>query len=304
MITDAPAETVWRAGRPVDPLGTLAPLSRGGGDPAHRVDGDGVFWRATRTPSGPVTVALRHAGTDAVSASAWGPGAEWMLERVPDLLGARDDVTGFSPSGLVGQLWRRHPGLRVPRTGLVWDALVPAVLEQKVALAESHRSYRELVRRFGEPAPGPAGLMVPPAPKVLADLPSWEWHRAGLDGARVRTLRAAAVVADRLEEAAEMPVAEGMARLRVIPGIGPWTAAEVAQRAFGSADEVSVGDYRLSKLVGYALIGEPLDDAGMLEVLEQYRPHRHRVVRLLLTAKVPRPPRRAPKIKLRDYRAF
>ena len=302
----ATAGTVWRPGRPVDLCLTLAPLSHGPADPTCRVAADGVLWRTALTPHGPGTQAVWLAGSGEVHARAWGPGADWLVDGVPDLLGARDDVTGFDPGHPVpARIWRRHPGLRVPRTGLVWDALVPAVLEQKVTSVEAWRSWRELVCRFGQAAPGPAptGMRVVPAPRVLADLPRWEWHRAGVDISRRRAIRAAAVVAPRLAEAVGMEPAAALARLRVVPGIGPWTAAEVAQRAFGDADAVSVGDYHIPGLVGRVLVGEPLDDEGMLTVLEEYRPHRHRLVRLLVIGAA-RAPRRTPRAPIRNYRAM
>lgn len=302
----AVARTVWRPGRPVDVRLTLAPLSHGPADPTQRVGADGMLWRTALTPNGPGTLAVWSAGAGEVHARAWGAGAEWLVAGLPDLLGARDDVTGFDPRHPVpARTWRRHPGLRVPRTGLVWDALIPAVLEQKVTSTEAWRSWRELVGRFGQAAPGPApaGMRVVPTPRVLVDLPVWEWHRAGVDAKRRRTIRAAAGVAPRLAEAVGMAPPAALARLRVVPGVGPWTAAEVAQRAFGDADAVSVGDYHIPSLVGHALVGEPLDDEGMLAVLEEYRPHRHRVVRLVEIGG-PRVARRAPRAPIRNYRTM
>jgi 3-methyladenine DNA glycosylase/8-oxoguanine DNA glycosylase len=76
--------------------------------------------------------------------------------------------------------------------------------------------------------------------------------------------------------------AAAAARLRAYPGIGPWTAAEVTLRALGDPDAVSVGDFHLPNVVAFALAGEPRgDDARMLELLEPWRGHRARVVRLL-----------------------
>ena len=302
----APRESVWRAGRPVDVRRTLGPLVRGHGDPAHRVTPDGVFWRVALTPEGPATLALRLSGVGEVRATAWGPGADWTLAGVPELLGSRDDPSGYAPEHpLLRDTLRLHPGVRVPRTRLVFDQLLPAVLEQKVTGKEARRSWRELVRRYGSVPPGPApqGMRVPPPAPVVLAVPTWEWHRAGVDHQRQRTLRAAATVAALLEECVDMAFGAAAARLRVVPGIGPWTAAEVAQRALGDADAVSVGDYHIPAMVGWALVGEPLDDDGMLAVLEEHRPHRHRVVRLIELSGVS-PPRRGPRMTVRDYRSF
>ena len=99
-----------------------------------------------------------------------------------------------------------------------------------------------------------------------------------------------------------MTAADALARLRVVPGIGVWTAAEVAQRALGDADALSVGDYHLSAYVGWSLAGRPLDDAGMVELLEPWRPHRYRVVRLLECSGV-RKPRFGPRMTVQDHRS-
>jgi 3-methyladenine DNA glycosylase/8-oxoguanine DNA glycosylase len=300
-------ERRWTPDGPLDVLATLAPLRRGYGDPAHRVDAAGVFWRAAMSPDGPVTLALRLR-SGVVHATAWGPGADWALEGVPDLLGRRDDPTGFVPRHpVLRDAARRHPGLRIPRTGLVFDQLVPAVLEQKVTGKEARRSWRELLLRYGAPAPGrgvgPATLRVPPDARTLLALPDWDWHRAGVDRTRRRTIRAVATVADRLEDALDLDAVAAQDRLRRVPGVGAWTAAEVAQRSWGDADAVSVGDYNIPNLVGWALTGARTDDAGMLALLAPYQPHRHRVVRLIEVSGVA-PPRRGPRLAVRDYRAM
>jgi 3-methyladenine DNA glycosylase/8-oxoguanine DNA glycosylase len=300
----------WRPGRPLDLALVLGPMRRGSGDPTHRhVPGDDI-WRATRTPHGPVTTAFRvPPGDDAVEVRAWGPGADWALDTAPDLLGAADDPTGFEPRHpVVAAVWRRHAGWRVPRSRRVLDALVPAVLEQKVTGREAWRAFRTLVRRYGESAPGPVGhlpggLWVQPAPRAWATVPSWEWHRAGVDLSRSRAVVTAASSAGRLEALADVPPADAATRLRSLPGVGVWTAAEVAQRALGDADAVSVGDYHLSSLVGLALVGEKVDDDVMLELLEPYRGHRYRAVRMIELSGV-RPERHGPRYEGRDYRAM
>lgn len=300
----------WAPGRPVDLGATLGPMRRGGGDPATCLDPAGGVWRATRTPEGPATLHLAVRPPDGeVRATAWGPGADWVLDSVPALLGAEDDVTGFAPRHpVLREVWRAHAGWRVPRSRRVLEALVPAVLEQKVTGREAWRGWRWLVRRYGEPAPGPAavrpgGLAVPPDPATWARVPSWDWHRAGVDVSRSRTVVTAAGRTGRLEALAERPPAEAAAAMRTLPGIGAWTAAEVAQRALGDADAVSVGDYHLARQVGHVLVGEPVGDDAMLELLEPYRPHRYRVQRLVELCGL-RPARRGPRFAGRDFRAM
>jgi 3-methyladenine DNA glycosylase/8-oxoguanine DNA glycosylase len=296
----------WDAGRPVELAGTLGPLRRGTGDPAHRVDEAGRFWWACATPAGAGTLQVQAAGAQ-VTGRAWGPGAEWLLDRLPTLLGAADDWSGLDLSAVpvLRETLRRRPGLRLPNTGLVLDALVPAILEQKVTGQEARRSWRQLVRRFGTPAPGPAaGMFVPPGPRALLDIPMWDWHRLGVDLRRQRTIRAAASVASRLEECTALPADEALARLRLVPGIGVWTAAETAQRALGHPDAVSVGDYHLPNVVVHLFTGRPRGtDEEMLALLEPWAGQRQRVMRLVEVSGIGAP-RFGPRFAFPDIRAM
>jgi 3-methyladenine DNA glycosylase/8-oxoguanine DNA glycosylase len=294
---------VWRPGYALDVASMLRPYRRGSGDPTFRSTPGGAIFMAANTPAGPGTLGVTRSGAD-VHAEAWGPGADFLLDSLPDLLGASDDDSEFqSHHDLVAEARRRMPGLRLGGSGRVWDVLVAAILEQKVTGKEAWRSWKELARRFGTVAPGPVELRVPPTPKALMSIHDWEWHRAGVDGARRRALIAVAQVATRLERAAELKGAEGRALLRKVPGVGVWTAAEVAQRAWGDPDAVSFGDYHIPGNVGYALIGKPVDDEGMFELLAPYAPQRQRAVRYIEAAGITKP-RRGPRFSPRDYRAM
>lgn len=295
--------------RPLDLGLTLSRLARGPHDPTFRRPRPGEVWRTSRLPSGPATCRLVQTGPRDVVGHAWGPGAEEVLDGLPHLLGEHDDDEGFVPPAPLRDAHRRAPGLRIPRTGRVLEALVPAILEQRVQTVAAWRSWGWLLRRYGEPAPGPAGgegMLVVPDAATWAAVPSWDWHRAGVDPARARSVVAAVRVARRLEECPAVLDAHGAAaahaRLQLVPGVGVWTAAEVAQRALGDADAVSVGDFHLAKAVGWVLVGERVDDARMLELLAPYAPHRYRVVRLLEISGRARPPARGPRLSIQDHR--
>jgi 3-methyladenine DNA glycosylase/8-oxoguanine DNA glycosylase len=303
-----PAHRDWLAPFPLNVPLTLS-VHRHGRDPTYRTDDCGAVWRTSLTPDGPGTLRVtgRPAdGTTRVTAQAWGPGAAWLLDTLPAQLGAADDLTGFTARHpVVADLVLRYPGLRVGRTGRLFEALVPAVLEQKVVGAEAHRAWRFLLARYGTPAPGPApaGMRVCPPAATWARIPSWDWHRAGVEGVRARTIITAAGLAARLEQALDLGPAETDRRLRALPGIGVWTSAEIRQRAAGDADAVSVGDYHLAKIVSWTLAGRITDDAGMLDLLAPYAGHRYRVTRLIELGGSA-PPRRGPRMPIRDYRAF
>jgi 3-methyladenine DNA glycosylase/8-oxoguanine DNA glycosylase len=297
-----PLRLSYRPDRPLDLAATLRPLRRGGGDPALRWTAEGA-WRTTRTPLGPGTELLRQASDGTVLIEAWGPGAEWLLDRAPRLLGSLDDDSDFRPDHpLLRELRQRHLGLRLCRTESVWEAALGTILEQMVPTVEAGASWRGILRTFGEPAPGPMpGLTLPPSPDQIARLPYYALHPLRVERRRAETLRRAALAEKRLQEAVEMPLPEARRRLRALPGMGPWTAAEVALVALGDADAVSVGDYHLPHMVGWALAGEPRSsDARMLELLEPYRGHRGRVIRLLVMSGV-RAPRHGPRRPLRNW---
>ncbi len=296
-------ERTYRPDRPVDLRLTLGLVAR----PSTMLVGPDGVWRATRTPHGPVTLSLRAAYGGTIHARAWGEGADWALAHVPDLIGDTDDVENFRPEAgtLVGELAKRFRGLRIPRTRAVFEMLVPTVLEQKVIGKEARRAYAGLVRRYGEPAPGPSGVVPPrlrlfPTPTTIAGLPSYAFHPLGVEQKRSDTVRFVARNAARVEECSAMSIVDAHERLCALPGIGRWTSAEVAIVALGDSDAVSVGDYHLPNLVSWALAGEPRgNDDRMLELLEPYRGHRGRVVRLLEKG-IGHAPRYGPRIALRE----
>lgn len=303
----------WRPDWPCPAVRILAQQRHGPRDPSCASTPDGAQWRAFRTPEGAATLRVlpdRAAGE--VDLRAWGPGADRLLEATPGLLGALDDPAGFEPQHpLIADLWRRFAHARFGRSGLVLDALVPAVIEQKVTGQEAFAGYAALLRRHGEPAPGPGdaygpprprGLRTPPTAHVLRSLPSWEWLRLPVDPARARTVVGVARVADSLQRRIDetTPGADATAVLTSLPGIGAWTAAETVRRVLGDADAVSFGDYHVAKDVGWALTGERLDDDALAEVLAPYRPHRARVVALVEMAGLAAP-RRGPRMAPRRH---
>jgi 3-methyladenine DNA glycosylase/8-oxoguanine DNA glycosylase len=297
--------TLYAPGKPVSLAHTLRPLRRGHFDPTFRVEPSGT-WRTLRTPGGAATLHLSGSG-EGIRATAWGAGAAWAIEGVPELLGAGDDWSGLdvSQNAFLADSLHRNPGLRLLRTRQVFEMMLAAIFEQKVTGKEARHSWRTLITKYGEPAPGPApeGMRVFPSAETWRRVPSWEWHRAGVGPERSATAMRAAVVAASLERT----LAHGRGgpaidrALRSISGVGVWTAAETTQRAHGDPDSPSVGDYHLPAVVGWALIGKPVDDDGMLELLAPWAGHRQRIMRLIESSGFAKP-RFGPRITVQDHR--
>ena len=286
---------------PLDLRATLAPLAHGTGDPTVRLDRDEVAL-AFRTPDGPAALRIRHRPDGTLRCDAWGPGADAAIASAPHLVGMDDRPLDLvAHHDVVHQLQRRHAGVRLPSSGRAFDALLPAVLEQKVTGGEARRAYRLLIRRHGEPAPGPLGLWLAPSPATLAALPYHAFHPLNVERRRAEVIRRAAAVAPRLTSAS---IDGTRRRLAAIAGVGQWTVAEVMRVSFGDPDAISVGDYHLPNVVGWALAREPrADDARMLELLEPYRGQRGRVQRLLEVSGI-WPPKYGPRASVRSIAAI
>jgi 3-methyladenine DNA glycosylase/8-oxoguanine DNA glycosylase len=280
---------------------TLFPLIRGGGDPTTRVDGRTV-WRALRTADGPATLRLRQLDGCTIETEAWGPGQDRATEEAaPGLAGALDDPDAFEPKDeLVAGIWRDHRDVLLTRTD-PFPVLIAAVLEQKVTGHEARGAWRQIVLATSDPAPGDLGLRLPPEAERIASIPSWQLSKLGVVHRRAATLREVARHPKKIAALASGTPEDARAFLTKIPGIGPWTTAEVCRLALGDPDAISIGDYHLPHIVSWAFAGEPRGtDERMLELLEPYRGQRGRV-EILLEASGITAPAFGPKMERRSF---
>lgn len=289
-MPDMPATTEAVDAPGIDPALVLGPLRMLYADPTLHW-GDGTVRRSTWTPDGPGVITLTWGEEPGrVSVRCEGDGAAWLASRASRLVGAHDDASSFKPEGTVGRLWSLFPGDRVGATGTVWHDLAWFVVQQRVHRSDAAAQWRRLVTTFGEPCASYDGLYSPPDPNRLARAAPWALRSIGIDGRRATTLIEVARRAHRLHSLAEVPYAEALRPLSSIPGVGPWTTSCLSGITWGEVDTVIVGDSGIPSLIASTLAGERrADDARMLELLEPFRPHRYRVLRLALAARSRRP---------------
>ena len=291
----------------LDLLRTLRPLADGGGDPTWQLQRTACGTRALRamwTPEGAATVEITHMG-QRLAAAAVGPGAEWILQRVDWMVGLHDDPAGFRPQlhPVVAAAARHMTGARFGRTLTVWDVVVPIVMGQRVTTEEARHSWWRMVWMHGHAAPGTTEVRLPPTPRAVARLGDADWHRMGVERGRADAVRALIRVLGAMERAVadpEPPRASRTAELRLLAeraaGVGPWTSTGIAIAVLGDPDTVLLGDLHVPHGVCNALADEPRgEDPRMLELLEPFRPHRGRVVRLLKFSGKGAAPRRGPR---------
>lgn len=285
---------------------TVAALRHATRDPAHQVAADGAVWRATQLGSGVVSYRLATT-SEGITCTAFGPGAEEALSRAAGIVGVHDDVSTFVPRvPLVDRAHKAHPGLRVPKTQQVVDALIPAVLGQKVTGKEAAESWVHLVRLFGVAAPlpnsemvQPVSLLAPPTAKQWASVPSWAWHRCGVGPDRARTIQRALHAVPAVQRHTEGgDVESAYVALQSVPGVGGWTAAVIGHQAFGDADAIPWNDYHLGRVVGWALTGKIVPNEEVERLVAPWKPHRYRLWRLLELTPAARPPRRGPRARI------
>lgn len=274
----------------IDPSLVLAPLAMMPSDPTTHL-GPHEAIRATYTPEGPGIVGLawgQEMGQLTVEAS--GDGAAWLVEQAPRLVGVHDAVGDFAPSdGVVQRLWARFTGDRVGATGTVWHDLAWTITQQRVHRTDAARQWRRLVQAYGTACEGFDNLYTPPDPERLARAAPWSLRAFDIDERRATALIAAARVAQRLHALADQPYSDVERALRTIPGVGPWTLGCLRAFTWGDPDTVIPADSGIPSLIASTLTGaRRADDATMLELLEPYRPHRYRVLRLVLAARTRR----------------
>lgn len=281
---------------PIDLRQTLSGTAFLPSDPTVRL-GTRSYERATHTPDGPGSIRISWQPDDSRAAiETWGDGATWLLDRAPKLVGLDDDPSGFDPpEGPLRQVWKKQRHNHIGATGTVWHDAAWMIVQQRVTGLDANEQWADMTRALGEPAPGPVDLLLPSDPKHVAKLHYTEFHRFGIERQRAEYLRSVASVAHRLQPLVDGPFVEADEVMTSVRGLGPWTRSWLGTQCWGDPDGVIVGDDGIPSMMTWFLARERKGtDARMLELLEPFRPHRYRVMKLVMASGV-KAPRRAPR---------
>ena len=284
------ANVAWRVAKarlgifPVHFLRTFSLQRLGPYDPTADLSED-CFRKAFCYQGEPAAVQVCRSG-DSLEVSALGCDPDALLEET--LAGLEQDdcyATFATDDSGVFRLHRKNPGLRLLRVPWLYDVTCSAILQQRIRTVDAMRDWRRITLRYGSHAP--LGLRAFPPAEVLAGVPQFELERMGIDAKRAKAL---------LRFAKEMQFVSlrpgvGFAQLRQtllrVHGIGPWTTETVMGYGAGDTDAAIPGDLHLPHLVCYALAGETEgSDERMMELLEPFRGHRFRIIRLLYEARL------------------
>jgi 3-methyladenine DNA glycosylase/8-oxoguanine DNA glycosylase len=194
------------------------------------------------------------------------------IARMRFATGVDDDLRpfyeAFRDDPVIGRAVRAHPGLRVRRRPIAWEALFAAIHEQLIEFGEAVEMQRRLIAAHGTWCAS-TRLRDAPPPSAVAALAPAQIMRFGLAPRRAIALRRAAVeVAAGRADLERTPPEAAPPRLLRIPDIGPWTVEMLALHGQGRFDVVAAGDLGYIKLVGRLLTGHPKARAEIPEVRE------------------------------------
>ncbi len=205
-----------------------------------------------------------------------------VIRRVRHALDLDADPSRIDPVLATMPLAPR-PGLRLPGSFDAFETAVRVVLGQQVTVKAARTLTARLVQRFGRPVSTPfEGLdRLFPDAATLAAASAEAIGTLGIVRQRVKALQAlaAAVAEGRLRLDPDAPVADTLAALVALPGIGDWTAQVIAMRVLAWPDAWPAADIGLINAL------EPhagtRDKAALATRAEAWRPWRaYAVMRL------------------------
>ena len=169
-----------------------------------------------------------------------------------------------------------RPGLRVPGAWDGFELAIRAILGQQITVTAARGLAGKLVAAHGAPLPerlAAEGLThVFPTPERLADI---DFGTLGMPRSRAAALSAMthAVIADPQIFGPKRSLDDAVGALKILPGIGEWTAQYIAMRELREPDAFPAADIGLMRALADDTGGRP-SPAELLARAEAWRPWR------------------------------
>jgi DNA-3-methyladenine glycosylase II len=203
---------------------------------------------------------------------------ERVVDQVARILSVDVDGSGYDTLGsrdpLVGLLQRARPGLRPPLFHSAYEAACWAVLSARRPAAQMARVRERLARAHGRvlDVAGAEAAVFPAPAQLLAvsDFPGVAEEKLARLHAVAESALAGELDTDALR--AEDPEVAA-ARVRRLPGIGPFYAELITVRALGHTDLLPTGEVGVGEIAG-ALLGRPIDGPGLVSLSAGWSPWR------------------------------
>ncbi len=218
------------------------------------------LWRVVEWEDRPVLLHLSGSqGT--VEVAYYGRMDQSLLcRRASRLLNLHWDRQGFlrlAAATPLALLARRMRGLTLVGFASRWEGVVACLVSQQLSLSAALSIRNRLAQTFGQQAcvtPQGLPLYTLPPPEEVAEMREEALRAVGLSRPKARHLRELArLMAEgefpSEEEIRHLPRERAVERLRVLPGLGEWSANYLMVRAYGHPD------------------GFPASDAGLLRNL-------------------------------------
>lgn len=230
-----------------------------------------------------------------------GPGSEILAPKIFSMFGLHDRPDKFLPEGTAKRLVEKFRGTHLPVTPVMFSKLVQIVLQQLVSWQDASATWRQIVKRYGQPSDD-SDLIACPTAKKLLTLGYYDLVSCGALPKQARLILKLALQADRIERLAQTDRDKLGRWLLSVPGVGPWTVDYVLGFALGEPDVVIRGDFAIPDYVSWFLIRQPMSsDQQMAELLQPFVGHRFRLVHLIMQSGV-KPPRRGPRAASNRWR--
>lgn len=190
------------------------------------------------------------------------------------------DGSGWAEVGrrdrVLGQIQARYEGFRPVCFYSAYEAATSLVIGQRIAMRQARAVKDRLSAGWGDLVEVRGQAVRPfPRPQRLLEVQAV----TGLTQVKVARLRDLAQAAlDGIldtERLRTLDESEALDELRLLPGVGPWTAQGILMRGCGVADALPLADEISRRAVAWFYgLAEPPDDRAWTQISDAWRPYR------------------------------